>query len=83
MTGFARTQPGLSIAALMAAISLLLPANATADDAPRPGGFYADLRTTAFPGGAARAQLHLLTHAVATSGIAAVQGWRSPNHPAR
>ena len=38
-----------------------------------PGSFYADLRTTAFPGGAARAQLHLLTHAVATSGAAAVQ----------
>src|SRR5215468_8389066 len=38
-----------------------------------PGSFYADLRTTAFPGGAARAQLHLLTHAVATSGVAAVQ----------
>jgi hypothetical protein len=38
-----------------------------------PGSFYADLRTTAFPGGAARAQLHLLTHAAATSGVAAVQ----------
>jgi hypothetical protein len=38
-----------------------------------PGGFYADLHTTAFPGGAARAQLHLLTHPVATSGIAALQ----------
>ena len=38
-----------------------------------PGSFYADLRTTAFPGGAARAQLHLLNHAVATSGVAAVQ----------
>src|SRR5262249_56451188 len=37
-----------------------------------PGSFYADLRTTAFPGGAARAQLHLLTHAAATSGVAAV-----------
>ena len=38
-----------------------------------PGSFYADLRTTAFPGGAARAQLHLLTHPAATSGVAAVQ----------
>jgi hypothetical protein len=38
-----------------------------------PGSFYTDLRTTAFPGGAARAQLHLLTHPAATSGVAAVQ----------
>jgi hypothetical protein len=38
-----------------------------------PGSFYADLRTTAFPDGAARAQLHLLTHPAATSGVAAVQ----------
>jgi hypothetical protein len=38
-----------------------------------PGSFYADLRTTDFPDGAARAQLHLLTHTVATSGAAAVQ----------
>jgi hypothetical protein len=38
-----------------------------------PGGFYADLTTAVFPGGAARAQLHLLNHAVATSGVAAVQ----------
>ena len=38
-----------------------------------PGSFYADLRTTAFPGGAARAQLHLLTHPATTSGVAAVQ----------
>jgi hypothetical protein len=38
-----------------------------------PGGFYADLHTTEFPGGAARAQLHLLNHAVATSGVAALQ----------
>ena len=38
-----------------------------------PGGFYADLHTTAFPGGAVRAQLHLLNHAVSTSGVAAVQ----------
>ena len=38
-----------------------------------PGGFYADLHATAFPGGAARAQLHLLNHAVATSGVAALQ----------
>jgi hypothetical protein len=38
-----------------------------------PGGFYTDLHTTAVPGGAARAQLHLLNHAPATSGVAAVQ----------
>jgi Protein of unknown function (DUF3455)/CHRD domain len=38
-----------------------------------PGGFYADLRTTIFPSGAARAQLHLLNHAVSASGVAAVQ----------
>jgi hypothetical protein len=38
-----------------------------------PGSFYADLHTTAFPAGAARAQLHLLNHAVSTSGVAAVQ----------
>ena len=38
-----------------------------------PGSFYTDLATTAFPGGAARAQLHLLTHPAATSGVAAVQ----------
>ena len=38
-----------------------------------PGSFYADLHTTNFPGGAARAQLHLLTHPVATSGVAALQ----------
>jgi hypothetical protein len=38
-----------------------------------PDSFYTDLHTTAFPGGAARAQLHLLTHAVATSGVAALQ----------
>jgi hypothetical protein len=38
-----------------------------------PGSFYTDLRTAKFPGGAARAQLHLLTHTVATSGVAAVQ----------
>ena len=38
-----------------------------------PGNFYADLHTTAFPAGAARGQLHLLTHPVATSGVAAVQ----------
>jgi high affinity Mn2+ porin len=41
MTGFARTQPSLAIAALAAAIPLLLPATATADEVPRPGGFYA------------------------------------------
>lgn len=38
-----------------------------------PGGFYADLHTSQFPGGAVRAQLHLLNHAVSTSGVAAVQ----------
>jgi hypothetical protein len=38
-----------------------------------PGNFYADLHTTAFPDGAARAQLHLLNHPVATSGVAALQ----------
>jgi CHRD domain/Protein of unknown function (DUF3455) len=38
-----------------------------------PGGFYTDLHTTGFPGGAARAQLHLLNHAVSTSGVAALQ----------
>ena len=38
-----------------------------------PGGFYADLHTDTFPGGAVRAQLHLLNHAVSTSGAAAVQ----------
>ena len=41
---------------------------------PRPaGGFYTDLHTTKFPGGAVRAQLHLLNHPVATSGAAALQ----------
>ena len=38
-----------------------------------PSGFYTDLRTTVFPGGAVRAQLHLLNHAVSTSGVAALQ----------
>jgi hypothetical protein len=38
-----------------------------------PGSFYADLHTTDFPAGAARAQLHLLNHAVSTSGLAALQ----------
>ena len=38
-----------------------------------PAGFYADLHTTAFPDGAARAQLHPLSHPVATTGVAAVQ----------
>jgi hypothetical protein len=38
-----------------------------------PGSFYADLRTTAFPRGAARAQLHPLTHPATTRGVAAVQ----------
>src|SRR6478735_4914426 len=43
------------------------------DDPLGPLGFYADLHTTAFPSGAARAQLHRLTHPVATSGVAALQ----------
>src|SRR5262249_29528380 len=38
-----------------------------------PADFYTDLRTTDFPQGAARAQLHLLTHTVATNGVAALQ----------
>ncbi len=38
-----------------------------------PSGFYADLHTDVFPNGAARAQLHLLSHPVATSGVAALQ----------
>jgi len=38
-----------------------------------PLDFYTDLHTTAFPAGAARAQLHLLTHPVATGGVAALQ----------
>jgi len=38
-----------------------------------PSGFYTNLRTNKFPDGAARAQFHLLNHAVAASGVAAVQ----------
>ena len=38
-----------------------------------PSGFYVDLRTGDFPGGAVRAQLHLLNHAVADSGVAVLQ----------
>jgi CHRD domain/Protein of unknown function (DUF3455) len=38
-----------------------------------PSGFYADLHTNAFPGGAVRAQLHLLNHPVSTSGVAVLQ----------
>jgi len=38
-----------------------------------PNGFYADLHTTKLPAGAVRAQLHLLNHAVSTSGVAALQ----------
>ena len=38
-----------------------------------PSGLYVDLHTNQFPGGAARAQLHLLTHAASTSGVAALQ----------
>jgi len=38
-----------------------------------PSGFYTDLQTSDFPRGAVRAQLHLLNHAVSTSGVAALQ----------
>ena len=38
-----------------------------------PNGFYADLHTNVFPGGAVRAQLHVLNHPVATSGVAVLQ----------
>ena len=38
-----------------------------------PSSFYADLHTNDFPDGAVRAQLHLLDHAVSTSGVAALQ----------
>lgn len=38
-----------------------------------PSGFYTDLRTNHFPAGAVRAQLHLLNHAVSTTGVAALQ----------
>jgi hypothetical protein len=38
-----------------------------------PNGFYTDLHTKDFRGGAVRAQLHLLTHTVGTSGVAALQ----------
>jgi hypothetical protein len=38
-----------------------------------PSGFYTDLDTNEFPDGAVRAQLHLLNHAVSTSGVAALQ----------
>jgi hypothetical protein len=38
-----------------------------------PSSFYTDLHTNNFPGGAVRAQLHLLNHAVTTSGVAALQ----------
>jgi CHRD domain/Protein of unknown function (DUF3455) len=38
-----------------------------------PTSFYTDLHTNNFPGGAVRAQLHLLNHAVSTSGVAALQ----------
>ena len=38
-----------------------------------PGGFYADLHTNKFPGGAVRAQFHLLDHPVSTTGVAAVE----------
>ena len=38
-----------------------------------PGSFYTDLHTNQFPGGAVRAQLHLLNHAVTTTGVAVLQ----------
>jgi hypothetical protein len=38
-----------------------------------PNDFYTDLHTDKFPGGAVRAQLHLLNHTVSTSGVAALQ----------
>ena len=38
-----------------------------------PNGFYTDLHTNEFPDGAVRAQLHLLTHPVSTSGVAVLQ----------
>jgi CHRD domain/Protein of unknown function (DUF3455) len=38
-----------------------------------PGGFYTDLRNSDFPNGAVRAQMHLLSHAVSTTGVAALQ----------
>jgi hypothetical protein len=38
-----------------------------------PSGFYTNLHTDKFPAGAVRAQFHLLNHAVAASGVAAVQ----------
>lgn len=38
-----------------------------------PQGFYADLHTTDFPDGAARAQLHGLNHSVSRSGVAGLQ----------
>ena len=38
-----------------------------------PGSFYADVHTDKFPAGAVRGQLHLLTHAVSRTGVAAVQ----------
>ena len=38
-----------------------------------PGSFYTDLHTNQFPGGAVRAQLHLVNHAVTTTGVAVLQ----------
>ena len=38
-----------------------------------PAGFYADVHTSGFPNGAARGQLHQLSHAVSTTGVAAQQ----------
>src|SRR5215475_12755 len=38
-----------------------------------PSNFYTDLHTDVFPAGAVRAQLHPLSHRVATTGVAALQ----------
>jgi CHRD domain/Protein of unknown function (DUF3455) len=38
-----------------------------------PSALYADVHTDQFPGGAVRGQLHLLNHAVSTSGVAVLQ----------
>ncbi len=38
-----------------------------------PNSFYTEVRTSKFPGGALRAQLHALNHQVATRGVVALQ----------
>ena len=65
--------PGEASALLLGRASLAADPALLAALRSDPGGFYTDLRTAKFPGGAVRAQLHLLTHPVATSGAAAVQ----------